>query len=278
MSKFILPDSNHIDCLELKTKTNSLRYGRRLYYFQYQEKLYWLKMQMKQGHHIYQQGFQHELAFYQESLNSTSLSRIILPCEIVPKAFLVSKAVDIEVEQSLAQMLILPHATSYFSVSAQTLPIASIQHYLLRALDALQGLHEAGWIHADLKQEHFVEYQGQVKLIDFEQVQSVRQQAITEMNATPRYMAPELFHGEVKTIQSDIYALGIIFYEWLSGQKLYAENYTEWAYLHCQRLQIELPEKLLSFQSLLSKMLAKHQAARFDNIYAIKQALVSEIA
>lgn len=278
MSKFILPDFNHIDCLELKTKTNSLRYGRRLYYFQYQEKLYWLKMQMKQGHHIYQQGFQHELAFYQESLNSTSLSSIILPCDIVPKAFLAFKAVDIEVEQSLAQMLILPDAVPYFTVGAQTLPIASIQHYLLRALDALQGLHEAGWIHADLKQEHFVEYQGQVKLIDFEQVQSVRQQAITEMNATPRYMAPELFHGEVKTIQSDIYALGIIFYEWLSGQKLYAENYTEWAYLHCQRLQIELPEKLLSFQSLLSKMLAKHQAARFDNIYAIKQALVSEIA
>ncbi|WP_051195117.1 serine/threonine protein kinase [Acinetobacter tandoii] len=235
-------------------------------------------MQMKQGHHIYQQGFQHELAFYQESLNSTSLSSIILPCDIVPKAFLAFKAVDIEVEQSLAQMLILPDAVPYFTVGAQTLPIASIQHYLLRALDALQGLHEAGWIHADLKQEHFVEYQGQVKLIDFEQVQSVRQQAITEMNATPRYMAPELFHGEVKTIQSDIYALGIIFYEWLSGQKLYAENYTEWAYLHCQRLQIELPEKLLSFQSLLSKMLAKHQAARFDNIYAIKQALVSEIA
>lgn len=278
MSKFILPDSNHIDCLELKTKTNSLRYGRRLYYFQYQEKLYWLKMQMKQGHHIYQQGFQHELAFYQESLNSTSLSSIILPCDIVSKAFVPSRALDIEVEQSLAQMLILPHAVPYFTVGAQTLSIASIQHYLLRALDVLQGLHEAGWIHADLKQEHFVEYQGQVKLIDFEQVQSVRQQAITEMNATPRYMAPELFHGEVKTIQSDIYALGIIFYEWLSGQKLYAENYTEWAYLHCQRLQIELPEKLLSFQSLLSKMLAKHQAARFDNIYAIKQALVSEIA
>jgi serine/threonine protein kinase len=278
MSKFILPDSNHIDCLELKTKTNSLRYGRRLYYFQYQEKLYWLKMQMKQGHHIYQQGFQHELAFYQESLNSTSLSSIILPCDIVSKAFVPSRALDIEVEQSLAQMLILPHAVPYFTVGAQTLSIASIQHYLLRALDVLQGLHEAGWIHADLKQEHFVEYQGQVKLIDFEQVQSVRQQAITEMNATPRYMAPELFHGEVKTIQSDIYALGIIFYEWLSGQKLCAENYTEWAYLHCQRLQIELPEKLLSFQSLLSKMLAKHQAARFDNIYAIKQALVSEIA
>ncbi|TCB75601.1 serine/threonine protein kinase [Acinetobacter sp. ANC 4173] len=278
MSKFILPDFNHIDCLELKTKPISLRFGRRLYYFQYQEQLYWLKMQMKQGHHIYQQGFQHELAFYQESLNSTSLSSIILPCEIVSKAFIASRAVDIEIEQSLAQMLILPHAVPYFTVSARTLPIASIQDYLLRALDVIQGLHETGWIHADLKPEHFVEYQGQVKLIDFEQVQSMTQQVKTEMNATPRYMAPELFHGEVKTIQTDIYALGIIFYEWLSGQRLSAKNYTDWAYLHCQRLQIELPEKFLGFQSLLLKMLAKHKEARFDNIYAIKQALVSEIA
>ncbi|WP_227548663.1 serine/threonine protein kinase [Acinetobacter sp. ANC 4173] len=264
--------------MELKTKPISLRFGRRLYYFQYQEQLYWLKMQMKQGHHIYQQGFQHELAFYQESLNSTSLSSIILPCEIVSKAFIASRAVDIEIEQSLAQMLILPHAVPYFTVSARTLPIASIQDYLLRALDVIQGLHETGWIHADLKPEHFVEYQGQVKLIDFEQVQSMTQQVKTEMNATPRYMAPELFHGEVKTIQTDIYALGIIFYEWLSGQRLSAKNYTDWAYLHCQRLQIELPEKFLGFQSLLLKMLAKHKEARFDNIYAIKQALVSEIA
>lgn len=278
MSKFILPDFNHIDCLELKTKTNSLRYGRRLYYFQYQEKLCWLKMQMKQGHLMYQQGFQHELAFYQESLSSTSLSSILLPCEIVSKAFVASKGLEIDIEQSLTQMLILPHAVPYFTVSAQTLPIASIQYYLLRALDAIQVLHEAGWIHADLKPEHFVEYHGQVKLIDFEQVQSITQQVKTEINATPRYMAPELFHGEVKTIQTDIYALGIIFYEWLSGQRLSAKNYTDWAYLHCQRLQIELPEKFLCFQPLLLKMLAKHKEARFDNICAIKHALVSEIA
>lgn len=278
MPKFILPDFNHIDGLELKTKTNSLRYGRRLYYFQDQKNAYWLKMQLQQGHSNYQQGLELELAFYQKCLSSTPLSSITLPYEIVSKEFVASRAVDIEIEQSLKQMLILPHTVPYFRVSAQTLPIASIQHYLLRALDVIQGLHEAGWIHADLKPEHFVEYQGKVKLIDFEQVQSVRQQVITEMNATPRYMAPELFHGEVKTPQTDIYALGIIFYEWLSGQRLSAKSYTDWAYLHCQRLQIELPEKFLGFQSLLSKMLAKHKAARFDNICAIKHALVSEIA
>lgn len=277
MSKLILPDFDHIEGFALRTKPTSLRYGRRLYYFQDQQNAYWLKMQMKQGHCDYQQGFQHELAFYQKCMKSTLLSSITLPGEIVSKAFLASRAVDIEIEQSLAQMLILPHAVPYFTVSAHTLPIASIQHHLLRALDVMQVLHEAGWIHADLKQEHFVEYHGQVKLIDFEQVQSMTQQVKTEMNATPRYMAPELFHGEVKTIQTDIYALGIIFYEWLSGQRLSAKSYTDWAYLHCQRLQIELPEKLLGFQSLLLKMLAKHKEARFDNICAIKHALVSEI-
>lgn len=278
MSKFILPDFDRIEGLVLRTKPTSLRYGRRLYYFQDQQNAYWLKMQLQQGHSNYQQGLERELAFYQESLNSTALSSIALPCEIMPRAFAASKGLDIEIEQSLAQMLILPHAVPYFTVCAQTLSIASIRHHLLHALDAMQVLHEAQWIHADLKQEHFVEYYGQVKLIDFEQVQSVTQQVKTEMNATPRYMAPELFHGEVKTPQTDIYALGIIFYEWLSGQRLSAKSYTDWAYLHCQRLQIELPEKFLGFQPLLSKMLAKHKAARFDNICAIKHALVTEIA
>ena len=37
------------------------------------------------------------------------------------------------------------------------------------------------------------------------------------MNATPRYMAPELFQGQAKSLQSEVYALGIIFMSGLQG-------------------------------------------------------------
>ena len=278
MSKFILPDFQQIDGLALKTKLNSLRYGRRLYYFQSQNIAYWLKLQLAQGHPSYLQGFERELAFYQQGLQSELLSTITLPSLILSKAFLGQLGNKIDQECYLAHMLLLPEARPYFACSPHSMSVQEILHHLLRALDVLQTLHECEWLHADLKQEHFVEYDGQLRLIDFEQVQSIGQPAQIEMNATPRYMAPELFHGEIKTRQTDIYALGIIFYEWLSGQRLKAQNYTDWAYLHCQRLNIDLPEKFLVFQSLLSKMLAKHKATRFDNIYAIKRALVTEIA
>lgn len=278
MSKLILPDFKCIEGLVLKSKPNSLRYGRRLYSFECQRKGYWLKIQLQQGHPSYLKGFQRELTFYQQCLVSEGLSKITLPPKIVSKAFLGEIGLEVEQEQSLTHTLLLPEAMPYFAVSPQSWSVQMIQHHLLRALDVLDDLNEAGWLHADLKQEHFVEYDRQLKLIDFEQVQSIGQSAQTEMNATPRYMAPELFHGEVKTVSTDIYALGIIFYEWLSGQRLKAENYTDWAYLHCQRLNIELSEKFLVFQPLLSKMLAKHKAHRFDNFYAIKHALVTEIA
>lgn len=47
-------------------------------------------------------------------------------------------------------------------------------------------------------------------------------------------MAPELFHGANKTVQSDLYALGIVLYEWLTQTRLQANSYHEWAVLHCQ--------------------------------------------
>ena len=63
---------------------------------------------------------------------------------------------------------------------------------MLRALEPLISLQELGYLH--LKREHFVIYQKWVCLIDFEQVQPINS-LNQAMNATPRYMAPELFQG-----------------------------------------------------------------------------------
>ena len=91
-------------------------------------------------------------------------------------------------------------------------------------------------------------------------------------------MAPELFHGEAKTVHSDIYALGIIFYEWLTGQRLVAKNYEEWAYLHCQHLIIELPQHFYMFEKLIQRMLAKQKNSREHNIFKLKHFLLTENA
>ena len=90
-------------------------------------------------------------------------------------------------------------------------------------------------------------------------------------------MAPELFQGQAKSLQSEVYALGVIFYEWLSGQRLQATDYLDWAFLHCQRLKVELPQHLQAFQGLLEEMLSKQKQHRLADFQAVKDYLMTEI-
>ena len=258
--------------LTLKTKPTSLAFGRALYAFEYEQQHYWLKTQASNVNPYYEAGFLNELAFYQQCIEQQSCADFLLPFQIIPD-------VNILVEQQVSgrAVLMVRHAEVLLH-DCSALSIQEIQKILLQLFDAIDQLHQFGWIHADLKREHLVQYQQKVCLIDFEHVQEINSQiTLQSLTATPRYMAPELFHAAAKTVQTDIYALGIIIYEWLTGQRLTAKNYQEWAYLHCQRLRIELPEHFLRFKRLLDGMLAKQKECRFTNIYTLKQCLMTEI-
>lgn len=266
-----------IDCFNLiqKTKPKSLTFGRALYTFEHQQQHYWLKTQAGNINQSYEAGFLNELAFYQQFVDQPSSSdnmpNFLLPFQMI--AHLKSG----EGQQASGRpALILSHAESLLG-DCSDMSLNEIKKTLLKVLDVVDQLHQLGWIHADLKREHFVEYQQRVCLIDFEQVQKINlPKKLQSLTATPRYMAPELFHAAEKNVQTDIYALGIIFYEWLTGQRLTAENYQDWAYLHCQWLSIELPEHFEPLKNLLSGMLAKQKERRFTNIYTVKQCLLTE--
>ncbi|TCB51516.1 hypothetical protein E0H80_05800 [Acinetobacter sp. ANC 4779] len=261
--------------LILKTKPKSLTFGRFLYTFEHQQQHYWLKTQALRINQSYEAGFLNELAFYQQFVDQRSSSNP-MPDFLLPFQVIAHLKTDRQAESGRSPILILSHAEALFS-DCSDMSLNEIKKTLLKVLDVLDQLHQLGWIHADLKREHFVQYQQRVCLIDFEQVEKVNlSQKMQSLTATPRYMAPELFHAAKKTIQTDIYAVGIIFYEWLTGQRLTAENYQDWAYLHCQRLRIVLPEHLLIFKKLLSGMLAKQKEGRFTDIYTVKQCLLTE--
>ncbi|MEK5745462.1 serine/threonine protein kinase, partial [Acinetobacter variabilis] len=85
-------------------------------------------------------------------------------------------------------------------IDPANLSVSDIQKHLLAALDAVMQLYQCGYLHHDLKVEHFVQCKGQVCLIDFEQAHRISDESPRTLDATPRYMAPELFHAEVKTI------------------------------------------------------------------------------
>ncbi|WP_425918591.1 protein kinase domain-containing protein [Acinetobacter sp. TSRC1-2] len=260
-----------------KTKPKSLTFGRRLYTFEHQQQHYWLKTQACNVNQSCEAGFLNELAFYQQFVDqpnsSNTMPDFLLPFQMIPHFKIVSQQQGVGLSA-----LILSHAESLFW-DCSGMSLNEIKKTLLKVLDAVDQLHQLGWMHADLKREHFVLYQQGVCLIDFEQVQKINSsQKVQSLIATPHYMAPELFHAAEKTVQTDIYALGIIFYEWLTGKRLTAENYQDWAYLHCQRLSIELPEHLTHFKKLLSGMLAKQKERRFTSIYTVKQCLLTENA
>ena len=90
-------------------------------------------------------------------------------------------------------------------------------------------------------------------------------------------MAPELFHAERKTVQSDLYAFGIIVYEWLTKTRLQAKTYHDWAVLHCQQLQIQLPKQLECFLPLLNGLMQKQVEQRFKSVSEAKDCLNSTI-
>jgi serine/threonine protein kinase len=106
---------------------------------------------------------------------------------------------------------------------AEDIPIGLVVKYLLQTLHALKAAHALGVIHRGLKPENLlIDAHGNVKVSDFgmarivERDQAIIKQVYIGMGAIA-YMAPELFSDPLSAgPASDIYALGIIFYELLT--------------------------------------------------------------
>ncbi len=137
---------------------------------------------------------------------------------------------------------------------------------------ALSVLHAAGILHRDLKPTNVLfRDDGSLALIDFGLAKQVALQAeVTGAGAifgTPYYMSPEQGHGEPVDLRGDIYSLGIIFFEMLTGAKPY-DGETAMAVIvkHRQSPVPGLPTSLREFQPLIQRMLAKQPAERFQTI------------
>ncbi|MBN1206509.1 MAG: protein kinase [Myxococcaceae bacterium] len=88
----------------------------------------------------------------------------------------------------------------------------------------LAAAHRQGVLHRDLKPDNaLLTTEGEVKLLDFGLAELVDPSAAMgpagarAAAGTPRYMAPELFHGESATPRSDLYSLGLVLYELCTG-------------------------------------------------------------
>ena len=110
----------------------------------------------------------------------------------------------------------------------QPLPEQQAINIISQVAEAMQEAHASGLIHGDLKPSNLmVEPDGKVRILDFGLASQTDAQATTSMSqldpqGTIAYMAPERMMGNPANAQSDIYALGVILYETLTGQRPFA--------------------------------------------------------
>jgi len=108
------------------------------------------------------------------------------------------------------------------------LPIERATNLTLQTLDALDTMHKHGVVHRDLKPENImVDAEDRIKLIDFgiAMKEDARRLTFVDMSATlgtPDYISPEQVKGQRGDQRSDIYSLGVMFYEMLTGEPPYS--------------------------------------------------------
>jgi eukaryotic-like serine/threonine-protein kinase len=103
-------------------------------------------------------------------------------------------------------------------------PLSLLNAYqiLSQIWDGLEAAHSQGVVHRDLKAQNImIGRTGQVKIIDFGLARSVHLEGMTATGlimGTPEYMAPEQVSGKHVDERADIYALGVILFEMLTGR------------------------------------------------------------
>jgi len=148
--------------------------------------------------------------------------------------------------------------------------------------EGLAEAHRLGIIHRDLKPQNImIDQEGNAKIMDFGIARSVRTKGITEavlIVGTPDYMAPEQAEGEEADERSDIYSLGIVMYEMVTG-RLPFEGDTAFtiALKHKtekpadpRELNVQIPDHLS--QTIL-KCMEKEREDRFQQV----EVLLSEL-
>jgi serine/threonine-protein kinase len=104
------------------------------------------------------------------------------------------------------------------------LPVERAVKLTLAICDALDTMHKHGVVHRDLKPENImVDADDRIKIIDFgiamkEDARRITHVTVTPALGTPDYISPEQVKGQRGDQRSDIYALGAILYEMLTGQ------------------------------------------------------------
>jgi len=159
-------------------------------------------------------------------------------------------------------------------------PLDAIVSYVRQVAEALHYIHQQKLIHRDVKPESMLlGHNHEVLLTEFNSaiiVQSTRSQPTLEAAGTVAYMAPEQLRGKPRPA-SDQYALGIVVYEWLSGEPPFSGSIRWIANQHLSAppppLRTRMPAISSALEHVVLKALTKDPQQRFEHVQAFATAL-----
>lgn len=215
---------------------------------------------------------------------------------VIAPPLLAHHCVDVQILSQLQRLVIV--VTPYYSngslasqlTASKHLSLIASQkhHFITQSAYLIANLHQAGWLHNDIKPSNILikgahdEWSAdtmsnglppRLLLTDFALSQHMTM-ANSQPNpaGTPAYLAPERWQSQGATVQSDIYAFGVMMVEILTGKRPFqvsANSYDKlktWAIQHCQQPIPTLPSEYSHYQCIVDKALAKREERRYRDI------------
>ncbi|HST54248.1 MAG TPA: serine/threonine-protein kinase [Pyrinomonadaceae bacterium] len=154
------------------------------------------------------------------------------------------------------------------------LPLTETVYVFERVCEAIEYIHRHGVIHRDIKSNNIkISSQGQVKLLDFGIAKAQTSQQLTQVGSvigTLQYLAPELIRGGTADERGDIWALGVLLYEMVTGRVPFeaatvgdlCDKIDRVSYAPPAQLNPTLPREVAQ---IISRCLKKNPAERYHS-------------
>ncbi len=157
----------------------------------------------------------------------------------------------------------------------------------LQVARALDYAHFRGIIHRDIKPANIIiSHQGEVKLMDFGIARDHSLSDLTETGTgvgTPSYMSPEQILGDKLDFRSDIFSLGIVLYQCITGQKPFVEDEARTVMQKIRLDRYVNPRKVVgsvprSMERILARSMEKVPASRYPSTQTLIDDLMEFLA